>query len=119
MKNDNTRARRWLVACGLALLATACAHTPPSLYHWGSYQSQVYGYLKGESPEKQIQELERDLQTMLAADRPAPPGLHAHLGMLYAESGNDAKALESLLAEKAQYPESATYIDFLLKKYQQ
>jgi hypothetical protein len=58
------------------------------------------------------------MQVMQAANRPVPPGMRAHLGMLYAETGNDGKAQESLLAEKASCPESATYVDLLLKKYQ-
>jgi len=117
MRIIETRALRWLAACGLLSLA-GCAHQSQSLYQWGSYQDQVYQYFKGESPEQQILALEKDLQTMQAANRLAPPGLHAHLGMLYAETGNDGKARENLLAERSQYPESATYIDLLLKKHQ-
>jgi len=116
MKNDAS-ALRWLMALALLLLV-GCAHQPVSLYQWGSYQDQVYLYFKGESREAQIQALEKDLQVMQAAHRPVPPGLRAHLGMLYAETGSDAKAQENLLAEKASYPESTTYIDLLLKKYQ-
>jgi hypothetical protein len=38
--------------------------------------------------------------------------------MLYAETGRDDLAVQQLQAEKAAFPESAAYIDFLLKKYQ-
>lgn len=109
----------WMLACALPLLA-ACAHQPNnSLYQWGSYQEQVYSHFKGESPEQQIQALEKDIQAMLAANKPVPPGMHAHMAMLYAEVGNAGKAQESLLAEKTQYPESSTYVDLLLKNYRQ
>jgi hypothetical protein len=118
MKGIYACAPRGMVVCALLLL-TACAHQKPvSLYQWGSYQEQVYQHFKGESPEQQILALEKDVQVAQAANRPLPPGLLAHLGMLYAETGNDGKAQESLLAEKSRYPESATYIDLLLKKYQ-
>lgn len=117
MKYFDIRALRWMLA-GCALLLSACIHQPPSLYQWGSYQTQVYGYFKGENPEDQILALEKDVQAMAAADRVPPPGFHAHLGMLYAATGHDGKAQESLLAERTQYPESATYIDLLLQKYQ-
>ncbi|MCC4596209.1 DUF4810 domain-containing protein [Xanthomonas campestris pv. phormiicola] len=117
MKTIRSHVFRWAVACALPILV-GCAHQPASLYQWGSYQEQVYSHFKGGSPEQQIQALEKDLQLSQAANRTAPPGLHAHLGMLYAETGNDGKAQEQLLAEKAQYPESATYIDLLLKKSQ-
>lgn len=45
-----------------------------------------------------------------------PPGFHAHLGMLYAQQGQDDQALQALLTEKTLFPESTTYIDFLLAK---
>jgi hypothetical protein len=87
------------------------------LYQWESYQTQVYQYYKGESREQQILALEADLEKIKAKGHSAPPGLHAHLGMLYAEAGNDAKAVENLSAEKSQFPESSAYVDLLMKKY--
>ncbi|MBH9665526.1 DUF4810 domain-containing protein, partial [Burkholderia multivorans] len=41
---------------------------------------------------------------------------HAHLGMLYASVGNGQQATQSFEAEKALFPESASYMDFLMKK---
>jgi len=117
MKTLSTGATRWMALCALAML-TACAHGPQSIYQWGSYQDQVYSHFKGESPEGQIQALEKDIQVARAANRPIPPGLHAHLAMLYAETGNASKARESLLAEKTSYPESTAYMDLLLKRYE-
>jgi hypothetical protein len=58
--------------------------------------------------------LAAQLQRTIAAGRAVPPGLHAHLALLHAQLGNDAKAVEHLQAEKALYPESALYMDFLL-----
>ncbi|MCC4634771.1 DUF4810 domain-containing protein [Xanthomonas dyei] len=110
-------ARRCLSVCALLAL-TACAHQSASLYQWGSYQDQVYSHFKGGSPEQQIQALEKDMQVMQSSNKSTPPGLRVHLGMLYAETGNDSKAQENLIAEKAQYPESATYVDLLMKKFQ-
>ncbi|WP_115560884.1 DUF4810 domain-containing protein [Xanthomonas arboricola] len=110
-------ARRCLSVCALLAL-TACAHQSASLYQWGSYQDQVYSHFKGGSPEQQIQALEKDMQVMQSSNKSTPPGPRVHLGMLYAETGNDSKAQENLIAEKAQYPESATYVDLLMKKFQ-
>lgn len=114
----NTAARRGLLVCAMLAL-TACVHSPQPAYHWGSYQEQVYSHLKGDDPLKQIEALERDLQVALAADRPVPPGMHMHLAMLYAETGNGTKARESLLTEKTRFPESATYVDFLIRNLDQ
>lgn len=104
----------------LAVVAglTGCATQPRSLYQWEGYQPQVYQYLKGESPDQQIAAMEKDLQTISAKGNHAPPGFHAHLGMLYSISGRPDQVLAQFEDEKKLFPESATYIDFLLAKMQ-
>ncbi|MDR2924744.1 MAG: DUF4810 domain-containing protein [Azoarcus sp.] len=95
-----------------------CVSPPPTLYGWGSYESQMYAHLAGESREAQIEAMERDLEKIEASGKIAPPGFHAHLGLLYAETGNDAKAVACFGTEKTRFPEAAAYMDFLLKKYE-
>jgi hypothetical protein len=100
----------------LGLLLSGCA-TQPTLYQWGSYQPQVYTYLRGEGagyPE-QIAALEADIQKARAANRPLPPGFNAHLGMLHGQVGQWDKMAMYFQAEKTLYPESAPFMDFLLK----
>ncbi|AUT60140.1 MULTISPECIES: DUF4810 domain-containing protein [Paraburkholderia] len=107
------------VAAACALLS-GCANTKSvSLYQWDGYQPQVYEYFKGQkSPLEQIDALEKARQQILAKGASAPPGFHAHLGMLYATVGKDQEAKQELLAEKQSFPESSTYMDFLLSKFQ-
>lgn len=106
---------RVVLACGL-VGSVGCVSAPPSLYGWGSYQSQVYEYLKsdGSSPQEQVATLEKDLQEMSAKGKPAPPGFHAHLGLLYATVGKVDDSIEEFQIEKTLFPESAQYVDFLL-----
>ncbi|MBP0591354.1 DUF4810 domain-containing protein [Paraburkholderia sp. LEh10] len=108
------------VAAACALLS-GCANTTKSvaLYQWDGYQPQVYEYFKGQtSPLQQIDALEKAREQILAKNASAPPGFHAHLGMLYASVGKDQQAKQELLAEKQSFPESAIYMDFLLSKFQ-
>ncbi|NVZ81307.1 DUF4810 domain-containing protein [Pseudomonas yamanorum] len=108
-------------AVKLALMLTAiaavagCQTAPKPLYQWESYQTEVYEYFKGEPKEEQVEALERDLQKINASGRQAPPGYHAHLGMLYLSMGKDDQMVQQFRTEKALFPESAAYMDFLLK----
>ncbi|HEM7894664.1 DUF4810 domain-containing protein [Burkholderia cepacia] len=108
----------WLPATAAAMLLAGCAApTTPPLYQWNGYQPQVYEYFKGQSsPQQQIDALEKALQEIRAKGNKPPPGFHAHLGMLYASVGNGQQATQSFEAEKALFPESAPYMDFLMKK---
>lgn len=104
----------------LALLACAvlagCATAPKTLYQWEGYQPQVYQYLKGESPDQQIAAMEKDLQTIGAKGNHAPPGFHAHLGMLYSVAGKTDQVAGQFEDEKKLFPESGPYMDLLLGK---
>jgi len=106
----------------LALFATlalvGCAHQGQKpLYQWAGYQNSVYQYLKsnGAEPGAQIAALEAQVEKNKAAGEANPPGMRAHLGLLYSKLGDDAAAQSHLEAERAQFPESAAYVDFLLK----
>lgn len=98
-----------------ALLFSGCA-TTTQLYHWGSYQDQVYARFSADTnPAQQIDEMEKALQTN-NNNRPAPPGYHAHLGLLYGEAGRVNDMREQFLIEKRLYPEATKFMDFLLAK---
>ncbi|MDR0736842.1 MAG: DUF4810 domain-containing protein [Zoogloeaceae bacterium] len=118
MKKTLDFRRTFPFAFLFVLVASGCATgRPEPLYQWGSYETQVYAHLRGESREAQIPELERDLEKARAANKPLPPGFFAHLGLLYLETGNDEKAVDCFETEKQRFPESAAYMDFLLKKF--
>ncbi|RKF43501.1 DUF4810 domain-containing protein [Paraburkholderia fungorum] len=107
-----------LPVAAAALLLAGCANTAtPPLYQWNGYQPAVYDYLKGEkAPQAQIDALEKAVQEIRAKGNTPPPGFHAQLGMLYATVGNDTQAMQEFDAEKQLFPESSTYMDFLMKK---
>ncbi|BBP76620.1 MULTISPECIES: DUF4810 domain-containing protein [Pseudomonas] len=105
------------VMMGGAVLV-GCAQQPKTLYQWEGYEPQVYEYFKGESKEAQVAALEADLQKIKSTNRAAPPGYHAQLGLLYGSLGKDDQMVQQFQTEKALFPESGTYMDFLLSNAQ-
>lgn len=100
---------------GLLALLAGCASPP--LYQWGQYESLVYATFAAPGampPERQIELLEQDYQKARSANRPVPPGFHAHLGYLYYHIGRLDQARQEFETEKANFPESAVFMDRLL-----
>lgn len=112
------RTPLYLVALGVAATLSGCVTQPQQLYYWDGYQQQVYQRFENKSSaEEQIAALEESVQKARAADRALPPGFHAHLGMLYAEIGKADQVRQQFETEKAMFPESAEYMDFLMRKF--
>jgi hypothetical protein len=91
-----------------ALLLSGCATRPEPIYYWGD-----------KGPEEQIASLEAGMEKARATGKPLPPGYQAHLGVLYALGEKDEQMRKYFEAEKTQFPESAAYMDFLLRKFKQ
>lgn len=108
-----------LTTAVMALLLAACAQNKPaknSLYYWGDFNKQQYQTLNNAlTPQEQIANMEKYFLDAQSNHAKAAPGTHAHLGMLYAKVGNLAGAKTQFEMEKQAFPESATYMDFLLK----
>jgi len=100
-----------------AICFFACASAPGPLYSYGNYENKVYAYLQGESPAAQIEILQDDLLKIEEAGKKAPPGYYAHLGMLYAEVGEQGLAISCFMVEKARFPEAAVFMNYLLERY--
>jgi hypothetical protein len=101
----------------LALGASGCATKVPTRYAWGGYEDVIYAaWAKPGTlpPDAQLDLLQKDREAARAANQKLPPGWHAHVGYLYHAMGRADLAREELLAEKTEFPESATFVDRLL-----
>jgi len=109
--------RRFLPFVVLGLIG--CAQPGPKpLYTWNGYQTALYQHLKsnGSEPGAQIPLLQAQIEKNEAAGAATPPGMRAHLALLHSKMGDDVAARQWLEAEKANFPESAAYVNFLLKR---
>ena len=107
---------RALAAAAFGLLLGGCVGPKP-LYTWGSYEELIYASYSDPGkvpPELQIEKLEADYQKARAANTRMPPGWHAHLGYLYTLIGKADQAEQEFRTEKADFPESAVFVDRLL-----
>lgn len=101
----------------VAILLSGCMSQPKSLYNWDGYQTTIYQYYQQTetSPQEQIETLKKNVEMSKAKGTAIPPGLHAHLGLLYSSTGAIDLAITEFTTEKALYPESTAYMDFLMK----
>jgi hypothetical protein len=107
-----------LVGLVSILLIQGCS-TKQDLYYWGEYQQVIQDiYLEPGKADVQTQIYKLNLTIERAENygMKVPPGLFAHLGMVHAQIGNIELARESLLQEKALYPEASTFIDGILSR---
>jgi hypothetical protein len=110
--------QRWLAAAAVLLALVGCATPPAPLYSWESFPRQQYEILlrEGASPLDQIAAMSAHAEKARANSASLPPGFRAHLGMLHLSTGNADAARDFWMAEKAAFPESAPYMDALVKK---
>lgn len=110
------------ISCLVAALALGgCANKPvvPPLYGWNGYEKNLDTYFRGdrESLDTQAKLMADDLEKMRAGGQAIPPGYQAHMGLLYGKQGDMGRFQMHLEAEKQQFPESESFIDFLLRKF--
>ena len=112
---------RALALATVGLVFVGCAQHVKPLYHWEGYQRQMYEHFKGDgsSPSDQLLALEAQAQKASASGSALPPGFRAHTAMVLLKLGREQEARAQLEAEKAAFPESAAYMDFLLKNAKQ
>jgi hypothetical protein len=103
----------------VAPLLVGCATKKTTyIYNWDGYQKAIYEHYQqgGLSADQQITSLQELIEKSRAKDKPVPPGLHAHLGMLYAKTAKVDQAFAEFEIEKTLFPESTPFMDFLLTK---
>jgi hypothetical protein len=101
------------------LIVSGCAQPKP-LYNYNDYSDNYYTFKKDASEESTLN-LQSSIE--LAIEEPeksrsgrVPPGMYANLGYLYLKGGSPQQAVASFEKEKSIYPESAHFMDRMIKK---
>jgi len=97
----------------------ACAPTHKDMYYWGEYEHLLHDmYINPgkAAPDVQIEKLTADIKQAKDNGKSTPPGVYAHLGFAYASQGDLVKAKSAFTKEKKLFPESASFIDGLMKR---
>jgi hypothetical protein len=117
IKIEECEMRVFYVFFSAVLFLAGCKTIDP-IYYYGAYPEAMYSYFKADttSISQQILMLEQVIEQAQGKGKPVAPGVHAHLGMLYFESGNADQGVTHFEREKALFPESTAYLDFLMKQ---
>lgn len=108
-----------MTAMLISMTLVGCATGPKPLYHWGSFPEQtylMYSHPGKAAPSAQISKFEAEIEKSKGRNLAVPPGLYAHLGLMYLQENQFAKASEYFQLERQVYPESTVIMDRLLKK---
>ena len=109
-----------LTVTTIGFLLSGCSSQPKPLYNYGDYSESYYHAKKELSPDSAL-ELQKAIEYSIenaANSRSArvAPGMYANLGYIYLKGGKTDKAIESFEKEKNIYPESAHFMNRMIKK---
>ena len=108
--------------CLLMLTALTSCTSPvhgPEVYYWGSYEKilyNIYRHPDKADPSTQIETLLNLIDSAERKGKRVPPGVYAHLGMVYAAVGDTDGALEAFAQEKRLFPEATTMVDGIISR---
>ena len=111
-----------LFSLGLALgiVFSSCSSAPLPMYQWYGYENAAYNYVK-VSDDESLTALTDAYQQILDGQEKTvrqvpPPGICADYGFMLIQAGKTEEGKELLLKEKELYPESAQFVDSVLRR---
>ncbi|WP_373001124.1 DUF4810 domain-containing protein [Sulfurimonas sp.] len=104
----------------IAFFMTGCVEQPKPLYNYGDYSDSYYASKKNICAESSLK-LQKSIEKCIEStdgtlSGRVPPGMYANLGYIYLKGGNSEEAISSFTKEKTMYPESAHFMDRMIKK---
>ncbi len=115
----NYKSTHLLIIIVSLLFLSGCVKPANDIYYWGEYEQLIHDmYVEPGKADAvmQIEKLTADIQKAEGAGKPVPPGMYAHLGLMYAAQGKSAQGKAALLEEQKLYPESSTFVQGLIDR---
>lgn len=101
----------------LVVMLSACSEQ--TLYSWYNYNEALHVYSKKQTHEAKadvLNNLERILKKQRGTRKTVPPGIYAERAYIYIQNGEIEQAKAYLIKERDAYPESAVFINQILKQ---
>lgn len=109
-----------LLSMTVVFVVSGCVSSPTPLYNYGDYSEDYYTYKKNMGDESALK-LQKSIELAIenagnSRSGRVPPGMYANIGYMYLKGGDSVKAIDSFNKEKSIYPESAHFMDRIIKK---
>ena len=111
--------RKLLFLVSLSCILASCT-TTTTLYSWDDYVNSSYKYYKKQTPEAAadlMKTYEDIIKNQKGTRKVVPPGICAEYGYFLIQTGKQEEGLAMFTKEKELYPESAVFMDHLIKKF--
>ena len=109
---------KYLMFIASTFLLVSCSLMQKPLYNYAQYEDAVYRYITVQD-EKSEERLLKNYEKILGKPgirKTPPPGICADYGYLLLKKGETKKGKTLLKREKKLYPESAVFINAILKR---
>lgn len=104
-------------ACVLAFFVSSCS-SPKTLYSWYNYDDASHMYAKKQTEETEqvlLKNFDKILKKQRGLRKVVPPGIYAERGYYFVKNGKIDEGVKMFEMEKKLYPESAVFMDRLIK----
>lgn len=113
MFHNSLRLALFLSFC--TIMVTGCVRDDRMYCHDTSYTMALYKYLKDDPDyQSQLELMNEYFDQALSDGKKVAPGAYAHYALLMSKVGDEGEMKKFLEKEKAAFPDSIHYIDFLI-----
>lgn len=111
--------KKYIFLLFLGVLGMSSCTTSKSLYSWYQYDDATHAFTKNQTEESEkalVDNFDKIINHQRGTRKVVPPGIYAERGYYFLKSGKTTEALDYFNKEKKLYPESAVFMDRIIKR---